>query len=265
MRLFVFIVIGLSILSWTFLYRISPVQAQFENLRELPVTIASAVRITSESPIPDGAIIVSSGDGFQQSNEAYQQTLYGVVVYDPAVLLNQSDDPSSYPVVTTGNVRVLVTTQNGEIRKGDYITSSDREGVGMKASRSGYVLGSALEDLVLSDNVTDGYVLVGLRTQNYIAPANLQSNLQDIFDISATAAYQQPVAVFRYVVAALVVILSIFLGIFYFGRIAASGVEALGRNPLAGGRIQISIIMSVLLAIMVVGSGVAVAVFILRL
>jgi hypothetical protein len=265
MRFFVLVVIGLSFLLLVSQHQISIAHAQFESLRELPVTIASAVRITSETPIPDGAIVVSSGDGFRLSSESYQQTLYGVVVYDPAILLNQSNDPNSYPVVTTGNARVLVTTQNGEIRKGDYITSSDRAGIGMKASRSGYVLGSALEDLVLPENVTDGYVLVSLRTQNYIAPANLQSNLQDIFDISAAAAYQQPVLVFRYVVAALVVILSIFLGIFYFGRIVVSGVEALGRNPLAGRRIQISVIVSVLLAIMVVGSGVAVAVFILRL
>lgn len=253
------------ILIFVFFLFVQPVYAQFESLREPQVTIASSASIVSSGEVLDGSLVVSNENGFEISTKEYQPSIYGVVVFDPAVILNQTDDPESFPIVSSGTVRVRVSGVNGAIKKGDFLTSSKIEGVAMKATRSGFAVGTALEDYESLSSDEEGLILISLRTQNYIAPSNVNQNLRDIFDLSTVAAYQQPIAVFRYVMAGLIVVLSVFLGIFYFGRIAISGVEALGRNPLAGKKIQVGIILSVVLALGVITAGVAVAVFILRL
>lgn len=44
-----------------------------------------------------------------------------------------------------------VSTKNGDIQPGDYITASDISGVGMKATEPGRVIGKALTGLSGSD------------------------------------------------------------------------------------------------------------------
>jgi hypothetical protein len=48
-------------------------------------------------------------------------------------------------VALSGRVPVKVSLENGEIKKGDYLTSSSTPGVAMKALRPGPVVGKALE------------------------------------------------------------------------------------------------------------------------
>lgn len=50
------------------------------------------------------------------------------------------------PVMTGGITYVKCNTENGMIKKNDLITSSSEQGVGMRATESGIVLGVALED-----------------------------------------------------------------------------------------------------------------------
>ena len=58
-------------------------------------------------------------------------------------------DGEGKPVIValSGRVPVKVTTKNGEIRPGDYITTSDISGVGMRATEAGRVIGKALTGL----------------------------------------------------------------------------------------------------------------------
>lgn len=58
-------------------------------------------------------------------------------------------DGHGKPVIVglSGRVPVKVSTKNGEIRPGDYITTSDIPGVGMKATEAGHVIGKALTSL----------------------------------------------------------------------------------------------------------------------
>ena len=93
-------------------------------------------------------------------------------------------------------------------------------------------------------------------------PTGLNSISGNIFNILANAresAYLSPLEALRYLIAALVALLAFILGFAYFGRVAQKGVEAIGRNPLAGRFIEFSVIMNVLLTalIIVVGLGVA--------
>ena len=58
-------------------------------------------------------------------------------------------DGTGRPVIVglSGRVPVRVTTKNGGIKPGDYITTSDISGVGMRATEAGRVIGKALTGL----------------------------------------------------------------------------------------------------------------------
>ena len=78
--------------------------------------------------------------------------MLGIISEKPGVLLGghgQKTDPRSVkevPVVLSGRVPVKVSTENGEIKAGDSLTSSSKLGVAMKATKPGMVIGTALKD-----------------------------------------------------------------------------------------------------------------------
>lgn len=69
------------------------------------------------------------------------------------------------PLVIGGRIKIKVSTQNGVIRIGDPITTSDTPGYGMKATHAGNIVGYALDNLD-----ADGMVLVYLNL-TYYAPS----------------------------------------------------------------------------------------------
>ncbi len=77
------------------------------------------------------------------SNKAYDEACIGIHSENPTVTLN--DPNSGVPVALAGRVPVLVTAANGKINVGDYITTSNISGVGMKADKPCHVIGMALE------------------------------------------------------------------------------------------------------------------------
>jgi len=93
----------------------------------------------------------------------------------------------------------------------------------------------------------------------------LGDNLLDIFKLSSLATYEQPMTVFKYFVAALIIFASFFFGFFVFGKVAGKGVEALGRNPLAGKMIEMGIVMNVIITVVIILSGLGLALVILRM
>jgi hypothetical protein len=70
----------------------------------------------------------------------------GVVATNPGFLLGR-DTKNGVPIAFQGRVPVKVTTKNGDIKPGDFITTSDIPGVGMKATEAGRVIGKALTGL----------------------------------------------------------------------------------------------------------------------
>jgi hypothetical protein len=80
----------------------------------------------------------------------------GVVSTEPAVVINETNitfgkgaganfNPLKPYVALAGRVPVKVSTENGAIEPGDALTSSAAAGVAMKATRSGPIVGKALE------------------------------------------------------------------------------------------------------------------------
>ncbi len=82
---------------------------------------------------------------FEDKNKAL-----GVIATDPGIILGlkpgEEQKGNQYPVALAGRVPVKVSTENGNIVAGDYLTLSNTPGVAMRATESGNVIGRALED-----------------------------------------------------------------------------------------------------------------------
>ncbi|MFC1700505.1 hypothetical protein ACFLZ4_02595, partial [Patescibacteria group bacterium] len=186
-------------------------------------------------PFPDGVgtggdIVSYSGGEYALSATPYDPTMVGVIVIDPEVALEDRNLTTSQYISSYGEVLVNV---KGEVGEGDYMTSSDTPGVGMRAEESGAILGTALEEFVPanSDDIGQIYVLLGIKTG--FGGKTLSKNLFDTLKNSIASPFMTPIEALRYLLAIAVVFASFVIGFGNFGKITGSSVEALGRNPLA--------------------------------
>ena len=224
----------------------------------LPIPIA-------DKNVKDGDIITSDPTGYKLSNTTYDPNVYGVVSTSPAISLKKTDGSKTYRVITTGIAYVRVSTINGPIKKNDQITTSTIVGAGQKATTNGFVIGVALENYNNSDPKAVGKILVSVNPRfNAAFKASAANLLESIRTVSASPLLS-PLTTLRYLLAAFIAIASFVLGFMYFGRIARTGVEALGRNPLAARIIQLGIVINVLLTALIILVGIGIAYLILIL
>jgi hypothetical protein len=111
----------------------------------------------------DTEIIVNAGDGYgryevgrdfpisklEKSNSSYQKYVVGVVSKNFSEFSSLGKNVVTLehhplPVALNGRVPVKVSTENGPIHAGDYLTTSSIPGVAMKSTKPGFVLGKAL-------------------------------------------------------------------------------------------------------------------------
>lgn len=220
----------------------------------------------NDSNIKNGDIVSFANNGYSLSKVPYDPFTIGVVITNPAVSLSViNDNKYNYPVASSGNVAVNVTAMNGDIKKGDLITTSNIPGVGMKALKAGYVIGLATSSFSSKNPKEVGQINISLNLHYAYLTSPVISNLKDIFNLSLLATYETPSAVFKYVVAGLVIVIAAVLAFLSFGRAANTGVEALGRNPLAGKMIELGIFLNVLITVGILLAGLAVAIVIVKL
>jgi hypothetical protein len=239
--------------------------SQLKNVAgEVTLGVAKIIEI-KETDVKDGAIISSSEQGPILSNLAYDPQVLGVVARNAAIVLNSQNITSGVPVISSGQIYMLVSSKEGIIKKGDLITTSTLPGIGVKAVKSGYVLGTALEDYKNPDPKKIDNIAVELNLHYFNSKPTFPGSLSDIFKIALLPTKEAPTPIFKYIVAASVVLGSFVLGFMSFGRTAAKGVEALGRNPAASRIIHLGIIFNVSIVIIIVLAGLIVAFLIFRL
>src|SRR3989344_484747 len=231
--------------------------------QDVSTSIALPVNV-EEKNVKDGDIITATSKGYKLSNYAYDPSVYGVVTTNPAVFIKEISGKSR-SVVSFGNTLVRVSTINGAIAKNDPITSSSIPGVGQKAEVNGFILGIALEDYKSNNPNSIGKTAVSIDPHYNATFIAVRTNLVQNLKSVAGAPLLSPLTTLRYILAAIVTIVSFVLGFIYFGRIARTGVEALGRNPLAARMIQLGIVINVVLTagIILIGVGIAYLILIL--
>ncbi len=212
--------------------------------------------------------LVSQIDGqFSLSEVSYDSNFAGVVTSNPSVVFQTEDRPeNSYPITSEGTVIVYVLNINGDIKKGDLITTSEVPGIGMKSTQSGFVIGVAQEDAPTSNNPNEAFPIeASLKVRYATDTKNVRTSVYDIYNLSAIATYQDPILVVKYLVASVTMILTLVAAFWYFGKVAQKGIEALGRNPLAAKSIRFNIVLNLLVIVVIVGAGIGAVVLILRI
>lgn len=184
----------------------------------------------------------------------------GVVVDKNDSPVTISDDSHKIFVASSGPYEVIVTDENGSIKKGDYISISSTAGIAAKANETqDFVIGVASGDFKgTGDSVGSnskkanvGRILVdinfgknpGRKTTDNKVPTALKKISQTIADkpVSTIRIY---LGVFIFVVAALITGLMLYSGV-------RNTVVSIGRNPLSKGTIYRGLFQVVLLALII--------------
>lgn len=230
----------------------------------LAAGFVSSYQISDQQAVV-GDIMTTSSTGLVRSVNDYDMHIFGVLT-DTAIVLIKSADPTFKPIAQAGTALVNVTDANGEIKKGDYVTTSAKNpGKGQKATISGYVVGVALADL--SGN--QGTVLVAVKPEYAeISNARTLSRLLNYFTAglfkNVSDQGQFPM-VMRYIIAGLIMMTTAAISFFTFSRSVPKAIEAIGRNPLAKSSIMISLALSIGLVIVTLAIGLVASVVILKL
>ncbi|OGD85488.1 hypothetical protein A3B51_03500 [Candidatus Curtissbacteria bacterium RIFCSPLOWO2_01_FULL_41_18] len=230
----------------------------------LPTSGQVAVNIqVADSQIAAGDIVSVTKEGLARTSSEYDILMYGVVASDPVLSVAQRD-ANTRPIVSSGQTQVRFSAKNGAVEIGDFITSSDEPGVGQKATKPGYVLGKALEGY--GDTTKTALVSITVERGFY------QGNLPAAGPLSVVSALALAIAdpsrsgqLFRYVLSAIVGIMTILIAAFSFIKFVNTGLEAIGRNPLAKKTIVGGMILSGTLVFIFSSLGIAVAWAIMRL
>lgn len=178
---------------------------------------------------------------------------HGVVVAPNDAALTLSPDNATTKqvfVATYGRYEVLVSTQNGTIRIGDYITVSALDGIGMKADVSqAVVLGKAAGDFDGTNNVegtatlkgTDGKTVtvalsrvpVDISIAHNPLAEKQTSSLPGFLSRAGSSVANKPVSASRLYLSILVLVVTVIIAgsLLYSG--IRNGMIAIGRNPLA--------------------------------
>lgn len=226
--------------------------------------VAQSLPVADEN-VSDGHIVVVAGSEYRLARDPYDPNLYGVVTLQPPVLLDIPDLPGRQAVVSSGVAQVSVAAGGGPISPGDYITSSNVPGIGMRATQPGFVLGVAQEAWSPQSPEEIGQVEVAISPHyaSQILPAaaapSLAGILSDFFNLSAAGITDRPSTALRYAVATLILGTALVFGLLVFGRVAANGIAAMGRNPLARYAIGFTVVLNLIICVVVIGAGVALA------
>jgi len=213
----------------------------------------------ADSEASFGDIISETEEGLYRSSDPYDSNMVGVAS-DSSVLIFGRPGDSIFPVVFSGEAMVKVSDKNGEIKKGDYITSSTDPGTGQKAVSSGFVLGRAEEDF----SGESGLVKVEVNIQHVdldptkVSPLGLFTRV-----MNALGEPENVPEVLRYIFAALLGGGSFFAGFFAFVKSLQRGVEAVGRNPLAKESIRFAMFLNLTGIVILTLAGLGLTMFII--
>lgn len=213
---------------------------------------------TKDGNISSAALVSIEKDNsntIELSATSNKDRLVGVVGDKP--LIELSGGTSGVQVVTSGLTLALVSDINGKVVNGDKITASPIEGIGMKATESTMVVGTAQGDLSSVETETReittrggtkqkvhiGLLPVQVSVAYYTVPEGagasfVPSFLQEL----ANSVSGQNVSPVRVLVAALILLLLFVSVTVLLYSAVRSSIISIGRNPLSESAVQKSLL-----------------------
>jgi len=234
------------------------------NAQSNSLGVAIPTEVSYENP-ENGDVLCLKDIGIIPCQSIYDPSIHGIVTTEPAMAFRHDDDEALPLVLSSGNAIVKVSSINGNIEAGNLVTTSEIPGVAQLADLNGFVIGVALESYESNDPTAVGEIFMSINIHPVASFVGSPSNIVGSLRQAISAPVLSPVATFRYLLAFLIALISFALGFFYFGRVIKTGVEAIGRNPLAKKEIQVVVVVNVIitLSIILTGLGIALAILIL--
>lgn len=246
-----------------------------------------AVSYTIDDPdLADGDIVSLTSNSatgsavFKRSTTAYDETMHGVYVKNPGIAYYSPNN--DFPIARSGEVDVNVTTLNGEIKIGEYISSSEIPGKGQRATEfTGYMLGVSLQNFTATRGAELVYKNKSIRQGQIKVAVGIGPASPSVIKASGglfgtirflgsslfynIANSKQAEKIIKIILAVIIAVSSITLSIHFFGKNVTQGIESIGRNPLAKSTIQTMIIINIILIAAIAIGGIIIALVIISL
>lgn len=247
-----------------FVFCIQPGFLSYVKAQISSSAVAVAIPLDDTESV-SGDIICSYQEGNRRCDSEYDTSIFGVLTDTPAAVINDPDLENPRFLADSGVARVRVSSVNGNINEGDFVTSSANAGIGQKATRNGYVVGSAIESYSSDNPDSVGVIQIVVNVHPESSLTGTRGNLLQFIRSGVAVPVFSPVESLRYLLAVAIVLISFTLGMIYFGRASRAGIEAIGRNPLAKKVIQFTVLMNIVLTLVIVLVGLGIAYLILIL
>lgn len=184
----------------------------FTAIKSYAYTISFRIDIDPTS-VEEGHIISYDGSLYKLTEVSYDPRIFGVVVKQPDIAIFEKGEEAQVHVANIGETLVKVSGVNGNIKTGDFITSSDISGVGMKAKGSGNILGTALEDFIPENKKEEGMILVAVGIKEIEQHSRISRVISRILNKSDSDSVSDPFNLLRYFISALIVAISFTWGL----------------------------------------------------
>ncbi len=229
---------------------------------------------TAAVNIPAGSLVAlqqGSSSQIVPADSSNTDSLLGVTVAPQASLVNLNSNNGNTLVVTSGNAVVLVSNINGDIAKGDSLTTSPISGVAMKATAPGRIVGIATNSFTAaqassrqkiadkkgeSSEVSLGQVSANIMVGNYQNQPTLTGNgIISAVQAVATSTTGKSISTARALLALLVLLISVVISVLILYTAVASSIRSIGRNPLSRHSILQSLIQVIIAVVVIMLSG----------
>jgi hypothetical protein len=264
-------IINFTLTIFMMAFIVLPINALAQN-----VTVTQGY--TSDILLQRGMVVGLNKDDprkVEAINNTDEDRVHGIVVNssESAVLLGREED-KVFVATSGGPFPTLVSSQNGAIKKGEYVALSSISGIGMRAGESEpIILGKATEDfnpddkdkIISTATVTDSNknqqsLVIGLVNVDISIGKNplLKSNndLPDALRRASEAIAGKPVSPARVYLSVLVLLISAGITGSLIYSAVRSSVIAIGRNPLSKKSIIRGLFQVVIIGILVFLSGI---------
>lgn len=242
---------------------------------------------TADTGTMAGMIVQIDKDDGKRVKAAVKSDLnavHGIVVLpnDAPLSLTEATNERQVYVATSGNYKILVSDENGAIRKDDYVAVSSIDGVGMQANPlPNVVVGKALSAFDGSSGVKSvttikdskdrervirfGYVEASINVTRNPLVQNTAPNLPSVLQKASEGIADKPVSPIRVYVSIVVLIITTIIVVFVMVTGIRSSVIALGRNPLARKNILRNLVQVVIIGLMILIVGLFAVYLLLKL
>ncbi len=253
-KLAIFILASIT-LFWT-------TKKAFLQQEELSYPIAIQFFVADEEASA-GDIIVKKEDKLQRADKPYDPDILGVVAENPIVSFGK-ETTGSKPIVVSGVSLVKVSAEKDPIRKGDFVTSSHKRGIGQKAHVSGFVLGQALEDLEKGEGMIK--ILVNPHEAFFEEKKEWREwTPWEAIGRIVTALERDVPSVLRYIFAMFLAAASFFVGFEAFVKNLREGIVVISINPLAKGSIRFAMFLNLIGIVIITLAGLSIALLVIIL